>query len=163
LVERAALELRLAQQTHWYHLLDSEMENLRAVLRWSLDEGDVTVGARLAGALTLFWFGSGYHAEGHQWTEELLSHLNEIPIWYQAKLLICAGGITEMYDQDRANRYYAQAVQISRDLGNDEDLAWALVYSGFGLVKEPSKALAITEEALALYQKLNDKAGIAKA
>ena len=163
LIERAAPELRLAQQTHWYHLLESEMENIRAVLRWSLNEGDVTLGAGLAGAMTVFWFGSGYHAEGLQWTEQLLGRLNEIPIQYQAKLLICAGGITKMYDLDRANRYFAQAVQISRDLGNDEDLAWALSDMGYGMLREPARALIIIEEALALHQKLCNKAGLAHA
>lgn len=164
LAERAAPELRLAQQTHWYHLLESEIKNIRAVLRWSLDEGDVSLGARLAGAMTLFWFSSGYHTEGLHWTEQLLSRLDEIPIQYQAKvlLLICGGGLL-VHDVEKANHYFAQAIQISREIGDEMNLAWALVYMGYGMLKEPAQALIITEEALTIHQKLHNKAGIALA
>ena len=52
LAERAEPELRLAEHHRWSQRLELELNNLRAVLEWSLGEGDVTLGVRLAGALS---------------------------------------------------------------------------------------------------------------
>src|SRR6185437_783364 len=82
LAEHAEPELRLAQQWQWFHLLETEYDNLRAVLRWSLDEGDSVLGVRLAGALGLFWYACGYHAEGRQWSDRLLERLDAVPTRY---------------------------------------------------------------------------------
>ena len=43
LAERAETELRLAHQKYWFHLLETEIDNLRAALEWSLESGDITV------------------------------------------------------------------------------------------------------------------------
>jgi predicted ATPase len=50
LAERAEPELRLAGYNHWSRQLELNLENIRAVLEWSLNDGDATLGVRLAGA-----------------------------------------------------------------------------------------------------------------
>ena len=55
LAERAEPELRLAHQKYWFHLLEMEIDNLRAALEWSLGSGDITVGIRIMSGTFLYW------------------------------------------------------------------------------------------------------------
>jgi len=100
LAERAEPELRLAGYDYWSGRLERDLENIRAVLEWSLRGGDVTLGVRLAGALGLFWYGNGYHIEGRRWTQQLLERLNEVSLVYQPKFLLSAGHLAFLRDLD---------------------------------------------------------------
>jgi predicted ATPase/class 3 adenylate cyclase len=73
LAERAAPELRRAQQVAWFDRLEREHDNLRAALRWALDRGEAERGLRLGAALMPFWFRRGHWAEGRGWLEALLA------------------------------------------------------------------------------------------
>lgn len=163
LAERAEPELRQAQQWYWFRTLEAEHENLRAVLTWSLDDGDRTLGVRLAGALCLFWFACGYHTEGRQWTQQLLDQLDTVPKMYHAKLLISAGHMAWLYDLELARRYFDTALHISRELDDTINTAWSLIFLGYALMSDMEAALAVTEEGLSLFRELNHKPGIAQA
>jgi predicted ATPase/DNA-binding CsgD family transcriptional regulator len=163
LAERAEPELRQAQQWHWFRLLESEQENLRTALTWSLDDGDRTLGVRLAGALCLFWFACGYHTEGRQWTQQLLDQLDTVPTMYHAKLLITAGHMAWLYDLDAARRYFDRALHISRELGDNVNSAWSLIFMGYSMMRDMEAAITVTEEGLSLFRDLNHKPGIAQA
>lgn len=91
LAERAEPELRLARYGYWCQQFELELDNIRAVLEWTLGAGDVGLGVRLAGALGLFWYGKGYHVEGIRWTQRLLERLDETLAIYHAQFLISAG------------------------------------------------------------------------
>jgi predicted ATPase/DNA-binding CsgD family transcriptional regulator/transcriptional regulator with XRE-family HTH domain len=82
LVEQADTRLRGPDQRAWFLRLEREHDNLRAALRWLLDQPaqespDATVereaALRLAGALGYFWYMRGYHTEGRRWLEEALA------------------------------------------------------------------------------------------
>lgn len=163
LAERAEPELRLAQQWRWFRLLETELENIRAVLNWSLDDGDRTLGVRLAGALCLFWFACGYHTEARQWTRQLLDQLDTVSTVYHAKLLITAGHMAWLYDLDAAKRYFERALHISRELDDKVNIAWSLIFMGYAMIREKEAAVAVTEEGLSLFRESNHKPGIAQA
>ena len=56
------------EQALWMRRLDTEQNNLRAVLEWSLSpEGQPEKGLRLVGALMRYWDNKGYFSEGRQW------------------------------------------------------------------------------------------------
>ncbi len=164
LAEQAEPELRLAQQWQWFHRLETDYANLRVVLRRSLDEGDsVVLGVRLAGALGLFWDACGYHAEGRQWSDRLLERLDTVPTTYHTKLLIAAGHMALRYDPDAAQDCFDRALQISREVGDPINTAWALTFKGFAMPRETELALALAREGLATFQELDYKPGIAQA
>jgi tetratricopeptide (TPR) repeat protein len=172
MAERAEPELRQAQQQYWFHLLETEHENMRALLQWSLQgaaegslegAGDVTLGVRLAGALSLFWFAYGYHTEGQQWTRQLLAHLDRVPVIYHAKLLFCAGHMAYIYDLEAARRFFEQALHISRDLDDRVNIAWSLVFLGYAMMAEMAAAFALVEEGLAMFRQMNHPPGAAQA
>ncbi len=163
LAERAGPELRQAHSRYWFHLLETEHENMRAVLHWSLHEGDVTLGVRLGGALALFWYAFGHHVEGRHWTQQLLERLGEVEIRYHPKLLLSAGQLTMLYDLETAQDYFGRALQLSRQLDDHLHAAWSLIYLGYTMMREQEVAMATAEEGLALFRELNHKPGIAHA
>jgi predicted ATPase/DNA-binding CsgD family transcriptional regulator len=163
LAERAEPELRQAQQRYWFRQLKTEHENVRAALKWSLGGGDVTLGARLAGAFYLFWYARGHHIEGRQWTQQLLGRLDEVSPIYQSKLVVAAGHIVMLYDLEIAKRCFDRALHISRDLGDRIGMAWSLTFMGYAMMGEKDAAIAVTEEGLSLFRALNHKPGIAQA
>src|SRR5262249_9673740 len=130
LAEHAEPELRLAQQWQWFHLLETEYDNLRAALKWSLDEGDRVLGVRLAGALGLFWYACGYHVEGRQWSSRLLEQLDTVPTIYHTKLLSAAGHMALLCDPDAAKEYFDRALELSREVCDPVNIAWALTFKG---------------------------------
>ena len=48
----------------WCDRLECEHDNLRAVLRWSVDSGQAAAGLMLVGHLRNFWLKCGFHREG---------------------------------------------------------------------------------------------------
>jgi predicted ATPase/DNA-binding CsgD family transcriptional regulator len=163
LAERGEPELRLARYEYWCQRFELELDNLRAVLEWALSDGDVTLGARLASALGLFWYGQGYHIEGIRWTEQLLERLDEVPATYHPQFLISAGRMAWMVDLDAATRLFVRALNVSRDLGDTLQAAWALAFQGYAMMREPEAAMPIAEASLALFREMNHQPGIAQA
>jgi predicted ATPase/DNA-binding CsgD family transcriptional regulator len=163
LAERAEPELRLARYDYWCHRFERELDNFRAALEWSLAGGDVTLGVRLASAIGLFWYGQGYHVEGIGWTKPLLERLDEVPIEYHPKFLISAGHMIFLHDLDAARPIFVRSLNAARELGDKIQIAWALIFLGYTMQREPAAAKPIVEEGLALFRELDHQPGIAQA
>jgi predicted ATPase/transcriptional regulator with XRE-family HTH domain len=63
LAEAAEPELGRSTQEPWYRRLETEQDNLRAAIAWSLEHEEVTLAQRIAGALWLFWRRHGDYTE----------------------------------------------------------------------------------------------------
>ncbi len=163
LAERAEPEFRLTGYEYWSQRLELDLENIRAVLEWSLDDGDVTLGTRLAGALCLFWYGNGYHVEGRRWTQQLLEQLDDVSLIYQPKFLFSAGHMAYMENLDAGRPLFTRARDTARDVGDQLQMAWALALLGYTMLPEPQAATPIVEECLALFRELDHQPGIAQA
>jgi predicted ATPase len=163
LAERAEPELRLARYGYWCQRFELELDNFRAALEWTLSAGDVALGVRLAAALGLFWYGQGYHVEGIRWTRRLLERLDEAPATYHPPFLISAGRMAWMVDLDAATRLFARALEISRDLEDRLQAAWALAFQSYAMQREPEAAMPLAETSLALFREMNHEPGIAQA
>lgn len=68
LVERAWHQVTADDQQFWTNALETEHENLRTALEWSVTHRP-DVGLRLAAALTPFWKTRGYFREGQKWLQ----------------------------------------------------------------------------------------------
>jgi non-specific serine/threonine protein kinase len=163
LAERAEPELCTARQSHWFRQLEADHENMRAVLHWALEGGNIAHGVRLAGALGLFWFACGYHFEGHQQTQRLLAHVESLTTVADAKLLLTAANLTFLSDLGVAQRYCEQALRIARAQGDKFTEAWAVICLGYSMMTEMDAALAVAEDGLALFRSLKHRPGIAHA
>lgn len=162
LAERAEPEMRLARQKQWFQLLATEQENLRAVLQWSLREGSVTQGIRIAGALSWYWYAHGHHVEGFQWTQRLLPLLDRAPEAYHAKFLIGAAHMMRVRNFDTTIPLLQNALTVARKQGDTHHTAYALIRLGYELMETPD-ALPMVEEGLALFDTLHYLPGVAHA
>ncbi|MCI0710682.1 MAG: LuxR C-terminal-related transcriptional regulator [Chloroflexi bacterium] len=162
LAEHVEPELRLSGFDDWCQRFELELDNLRTVLGWALDNNEVSYAVRLAGALCLFWYGKRPQVEGHYWTKQLLERLDDVPLAYHPKFLICAGHMAFLNDFDGAHHLFEQALTVSRELGDQVHTAWALIFLAYAMHLEPEVAMPLAEEGLALFRMLNHQPGIAQ-
>jgi tetratricopeptide (TPR) repeat protein len=56
-----------------------------------------------------------------------------------------------------------RALDISRDLGDKLQAAWALAFQGYTMQREPAVAMPIADASLALFREMNHQPGIAQS
>jgi transposase len=137
LAEAAEPLIQGAEQAAWLDRLETEHDNLRAALSWSLASGAAEIGLRLAGALGEFWWPLGHVSEGRRWLNQILN-------------LRFAILDREAADQSRIQH---QKSAIAKALYRAGELAYA--QGDYGA------AVALLEESLSLYRELGDKWGMA--
>jgi predicted ATPase len=98
LVPTAQAELYGARQAYWLGRLRDELDNLRAVLTWSLNGSQRQYGLQLTAALREFWIWDGLAAEGRRWTDRALSQSDQARPELRAGVLLSAGHIALAYN-----------------------------------------------------------------
>ncbi|HEV2122244.1 MAG TPA: tetratricopeptide repeat protein [Chloroflexota bacterium] len=169
LAERASPELRGPRQAWWLSHLHAERHNLRAALRWFVEQGEADCGLRLGASLWLFWHLHGYLSEGREWLTSLLALPSaETSTAVRARALTGFGVLTAYQGEyATARRFLEESVALSRSFlpgGNStRDLASALAWLGHVVQRdEPDMAHSLLDESLALARELNDRALIAR-
>jgi DNA-binding CsgD family transcriptional regulator/tetratricopeptide (TPR) repeat protein len=150
--------------------LESDHDNIRAALRWSLEGGDLAMGLRLATALRRFWWRGGYLGEGRRWTSELLHEagqgpdLRATPEW--AAALGLAGYLAwAQADYDTAVTLHRQALERWVGLGNRRGVAAAQGFLGTALCWQGdlSAGASQLDQALAGWRALHHPVGAGNA
>lgn len=88
--EAAERHLQGQQQGEWLALLEREHPNLRAALRWLIQNDRLEQAARMCIALWRFWWERDHVREGLQWVEQVRA-IENLPVSVRAKLLYGAG------------------------------------------------------------------------
>ena len=165
LAEKAEPELKGLRQYEWLERLEAEYDNMRAAFSWLLEDGDIELVLRLAGALRRFWHVRGYFDEGRRWLEQALAKGSRASASARAKALDAVGGLA--HDQGDIDRAEA-AAQEGLKLNGRADIESGLVASfrrTLGITAEREgdykRATELYEESLALYREVEDKWGIA--
>jgi predicted ATPase/transcriptional regulator with XRE-family HTH domain len=147
----------------WSGRLERDHDNLREVLRWAREAGDVCAGLRLVGALSWFWWTHGYLLEGRRWAEELLSQPfdDDHPSCAPARAgALCAAGELAFGQGDlaRAAALFEESLALYRGLKGDSGVAAVLVELGqvARAQGEHDRAAALSEESLDLGHTLGD-------
>ena len=159
-----ARDARASSQTEGWAVLQIEHDNLRAVLRFSLEAGDIATALRLGAVLSHFWFERGYLSEGRLWLDRSLAASAEGSIERAAAL--SGNGVLAHYqgDYDRAAALSLDALELARSLGDVRGIAEA--YTGLALVPRTrgdyAEAERLFREALAVYEELGEDAGVAR-
>jgi predicted ATPase/DNA-binding SARP family transcriptional activator/DNA-binding CsgD family transcriptional regulator len=159
LAEEAEPGLRGPRQVEWLDRLEQEHDNLRAALAWSLEED---LGARLAGALSLFWYTRGYLSEGRSYLEAVVRG-HSVPETARARALDGLGWIAEPQgDYERARLAYEESLGLYRRAGDRRGVANALGDLGSLALDrgDYERATSLLEESLALYRELGESEGI---
>lgn len=163
--ERAEPELRGPEQEYWSTRLRMESDNLRAALDWSHGGGHVKVGARLVGALAEFWYYEGPISEGEFWIAQTIKRIEEVPEDMRAKVFNGAGMLAfARGDSANGARWNREALAIARQLSDRSSWAWALFWLSAHATTDPDEyknGIALCEEALTLFNEINDRPGLA--
>jgi predicted ATPase/DNA-binding CsgD family transcriptional regulator len=142
------------------HRLDSDLDNLRTALDWSL-QSDPCAGVRLIAATREIWFRFG-QAEGLRAARQLLERCpdrNEATAW----ALLTAGNLalTQLQHQDARN-YLETAAQIGTEVGAPAVRGWSAWMRGVDqfLAENHEAARGILEEGVALNRQTRDPIGL---
>lgn len=170
--EGAEPELTGPRQAAWSAKLLADHDNLRAALRWALEERDVQTGLRLAAALWRFWEARGYLREAREWLARMLALPLDTAgapslIAVRARALNGASMLAYRHGD------YAEAVCLSEEClalspqreGEGAAHSEALGNLGFIAYRRGDNARAATliRESLALARKTGDTLSIATA
>lgn len=163
LAEQAAPRLAGAQPAATLLSLETDHDNLRAVLRWALDNHQVQIATQLAVALWRFWQIRCHWTEGRHWLAEVLQRKDAGPL--RAALLAGAGQLAEdQSDHGTAEALLTESLTLYRAQNDQRGMATTL--SALGMVararREPERAAQLMAESLALWRQLGDPAGLAQ-
>ena len=154
-----------SDQAAWRATLESDHDNVRAALRFSLSIGDSETAVQLCASLWRFWLERGYLSEGRLWLEESLAGSSEAS---EARARALSGNCVLTHyqgDYGRAEELCREALELSRSLNDARGVAEAC--TGLALVTRTRGDYASAEklfrEALDTYESLGDERGIARA
>jgi predicted ATPase len=163
LAERAEPHLKGRRQVAWLERLEREHDNLRAAIRWLLEEGQMETVARFSGALWFFWHVRGHQSEGDRYAREALEKGNDLPVGTRAKAVRARAVMSYgLGSPERTTRLFEESAALFRQAGDKSGLAQALAGVGVGALMqgELERPRALLEESLKLYRELEDKIGI---
>jgi tetratricopeptide (TPR) repeat protein len=160
LAEQGERGLQGPDSRRWLDRLETEHDNLRAVLAWSqTTAGDHELGLRLAAALWWFWWARGHGGEGRHWLAQALTHqdsrdTNEASLAVRAKALVAAGVLAAAMDIRAARGPLEAALAIYRTLRNHSGCALPLVLLGWlsAIDDDPAVGQGLIAEGLALFR-----------
>ncbi len=160
MVEAAEPELTGPQQRLWVEKLEREHDNLRAALTWTFEREEPELGLRLSSVFWRFWIARGYLSEGLKWLEQALAQGGSTPAPVRVKALEGLGWVTQHRgDTERAKAAYGEMLELSKELGSNENIATALNSLGMLAVTEGDnvRARVLLEENLAVLWELEDE------
>jgi predicted ATPase/tetratricopeptide (TPR) repeat protein len=164
--EEAEPHLISGRRDPWMLRLEIELDNLRAVMRRSLEGTvDPLYGIRTAGTLGWFWHLRGHLSEGRSWAGSLM----RLPrasgrSRERAKVLFPAGGLAwSQGDYLSCRAILSESADIFRELGDQQGLvnAQAILSGGLASLGDYDGALALCEETAALMRASGDLWGLA--
>jgi len=162
--------LRSPQKLEWLDQIETELDNLRAALGWSLTQTEHSeAGLRLAGALPAFWHQRGHVSEGRAWLDRALkssaaSHAGAV----RAKALHAAGYLARLQGDTMIARDLLEAsIDVWRALGpaDNTGLAQTLATLAEAMRRlgDPAAARSLADEAIALCRGLGERWSLAYA
>ena len=158
LAEEACAALEQADPALWLDRLETEHDNLRAALRWSVQGGDPAIGLRLVVALQQFWNMRGHMSEGRRWQMAALAVAgpDAVPS-VRAAILTGAGNLAwQQGNPGAATELLVEGLALYRALDDPRGLADTLRNLAIAASMQSNYAQANTwsEEGLALYRRL---------
>jgi predicted ATPase len=145
--------------------LQTEHENLRAALRWSIEHDEADTGLRIVGALWRFWHLGGHLSEGRSWAAAVLDLPSAADgTIVRAKARSAGGSLAYWQGDVRAVRVaYEEALAISVDLGDEASLAQATYDLAFayGLVPKKAQSRRLFETSRVMFERVGNAVGAA--
>jgi non-specific serine/threonine protein kinase len=165
LVEAAEPLLSGPQQGEWFSRLETEHDNLRAALRWSLQNDGAETALRMERVLWRFWEVRGHVSEGLKWIEDAVAEGHAAPPEVRAAALYGGSRLAWLkgnYEQTR--RWAEESLEAWQRTSNKTGIALAshalaIISATLG---DDTMALAYYEQSLALWRELGNVANVAR-
>jgi non-specific serine/threonine protein kinase len=157
--EAAAPELDRPKRAEWFERLEAEHDNVRGALEWLLGN-DAEACLRLATAFWGFWNVYGDMTEGRRWLGAALDAARQAPAQVRMKALFKGGVLAQLQgDLATARAYFAEGKQVSKEAGDEQQVAWFGLNLGFVAFAERdiATARALIEEGLSAARVLGDE------
>lgn len=166
LAERADTELGGELLNFRLEQLEQEHDNLRAALRWALENDEEETALRLVRSLWWFWYLHGHYSEGRDWISRALSATSRASSPFRARALVGAGVLAFLRcEYEEAEGSLNEALSMAREVGDEESSAMALQVLG-SVARERgfyAEAVKRHKESLALWRERNDRRGVARS
>lgn len=141
-------------QMEWLDRLETEINNVRAALAWTLEAGEITLGLEIAAAQGNFWYQRDYQAEGYRWLVQFLDAPDPgVPPLQRVDAQNGAGYLAfELGEFDAAQALLEKSLAMLEEMPTSPLLGTALVVLGQvqGSQGHYEKARATLERALSL-------------
>lgn len=164
LAEQLEAKLYTGDSAVGLYRLEEEHANLRAILTWTLSEGnDPISGMQLAGFLGRFWHLAGHWREGRDWLTIALRHAIADDA-VKARVLASLGTLYwAMEAYEAGGELLLQGLHLWRNLGDTNQIAWTLFRLGAAVSSQGAytQAQNYLAESIALHRARNDHWGIA--
>jgi excisionase family DNA binding protein len=154
LAQRAAPQMPGPNQAQWLVRLETEIDNLRGALAWSLEREHTETALRLAATLWLFWMERGLASEGRLWLTRALAAAEDEPTAPRAAALFAAGTLAAAQCEfTAAEAALEAALALWRTLGVAAEVARTLHTLGIAaiMLNENERALHLLEQAIPVY------------
>jgi len=133
--ETAEPKLRSGEQLEWLERVETEHDNMRTALGWSLESGKSDRALQLAGALYYFWVLRGNFSEMYKWLNDALTFAER-----------------KRNEKIAAGKYAPTPVEMAQRA----KALYGATLSHFGTM-DIKRARALVEESLRLWRALGDK------
>ncbi len=151
----------------WFDWFDTEVNNIRSVIHWSLQSGHIEYGLQIAAQLKVTWRLHGPVRDGFQLTMKLLAHPDaRSDLHLYGRVLLTGAYVSEeVGDNVLSEQQLIEAEAIFRRLGDKRFLAWALSQRGDHAITNGDylSARSLLEESEALFREVGDHRGLAVA
>ena len=144
--------------------LRQDAANVGLALAWALDH-DIAAALPLADALFTPWLGAGRIRELERWYERALADPTALSPADRAKALAGLGSALVFLERlEQARAALIEALTLYRDAGDDRGETLVLLRLGAAefISGAPESSLAWAEQALSIYERLDDTLGIAR-
>ena len=138
--------------------------NVGLALAWALDQ-DIAAALPLADAVFVPWLGTGRIRELMRWYERALADPTALSPGDRAKALAGLGHALVFLERlEQARAALIEALTLYRDAGDERGETLVLLRLGAAesIAGAPESALAWAEQALPIYERLDDTLGIAR-
>ncbi len=168
-VRTADSHLRGSDATIWFARLEADLDNVRAALRWTLDEARYEDAASAIGAeqaawlvVALHWFWSyiGYSYEGIRWLTQLLPHRQALAIDLRLATLVSFYAVARALEEFHlVELYWDELIQLL-EVCQDKLLCSAGWHFISVYARDFSQAAAAYERSIVLARTAHEAPGL---
>jgi predicted ATPase len=166
--ERAHSELLGPNPESWFDRLEPELDNFRASVASSLEQGRISLAMRIMAALMRSLEPRGYWQEARALgLDEVLARSEDLRLSERGELLFAAGSLSGFQGRTApAQTLLEQAIEAARDVGDRPTLARALARLAWVRVvhgEDVDESIALGEEGVGLARAIGDPWLLAEA